>query len=605
MVALFKLSLVKKYRPVVGCNTFMQLGALASLLLISSCTTSKPLQQRERSESLESVVAKQLSPEVQRKFDYFFLEATRKKSLGEYDAAFDLYQHCLSIDPEAAAVLSEISQFYFFLKQPKKGLECLEKAVKNSPDNYWYNQNLASIYQQQGDSIKAIETFERMSDKFTSHQEPLMALLDLYNQSKNYSKAINTLDRLEKKTGKTEQVSMEKFRMYLLMQDNKKAFKEIESLASEYPNDMRYLCILGDVYLNNGKKKEALATYQKVLSIEPDNAQALVSLAGYYDQTGQNQLYKQQIDTVLLNKKVDSDIKIDILRQMIAQSQQTSNDSTHIISLFNKIVDGEREDAQVPMLYVQYLLSKNMEKETIPILNQILNIDPENIAARLQLLSYAIKKNDFQEAIKICEPAIQILPQSLEFYYYLGLAYYQADRIDDAFQVFGKGLKQINDSSDKKLVSDFYSMIGDIYHMKKDDVNAFAAYDSSLVYNPDNTGALNNYAYYLSINKQNLDKAEELSYRTVKAEPNNGTFLDTYAWILFAKGKYTEAKIYMDDAMKKGGDQSEIVTEHYGDVLFMNGDKEAALKYWIKAREMGNKSEILKKKIEKKKFIAE
>ena len=109
----------------------------------------------------------------------------------------------------------------------------------------------------------------------------------------------------------------------------------------------------------------------------------------------------------------------------------------------------------------------------------------------------------------------------------------------------------------------------------------------------------------LSVEKKDLDKAEEMSYKTIKAEPDNNTYLDTYAWILFIKKKYTEAKVYMDDAMKKGGDKSEVVVEHCGDVYYMNGLKEDALKYWIKSREMGNKSEVLKKKIEQKKYIAE
>ena len=151
--------------------------------------------------------------------------------------------------------------------------------------------------------------------------------------------------------------NMEKFRIYLTMEDNKKAFNEIESLAREYPNDMRYLCILGDVYLNNGKPKEAYATYQKILTIEPGNPQALVSMANYYEQTGQNELYEQQIDSVLLNKKVENDIKVDIMRQMIAHSQQTGKDSTRIIPLFKKMTEGEQEDAQISMSLYSSLLN--------------------------------------------------------------------------------------------------------------------------------------------------------------------------------------------------------------------------------------------------------
>ena len=120
-----------------------------------------------------------------------------------------------------------------------------------------------------------------------------------------------------------------------------------------------------------------------------------------------------------------------------------------------------------------------------------------------------------------------------------------------------------------------------------------------------NIGTLNNYAYYLSVERRDLDKAEEMSYKTVKAEPNNATYLDTYAWILFEKGNYAEARIYIDNAMKSDEEKSDVVVEHCGDIYFMTGDVEGALKYWKKALEMGSESKTLKEKIEKKKFIAE
>lgn len=581
---------------------------LMAAMLLFSCSSAKQSAKPAKRQKAKIVAVADidpLAPEARRQYDYYFLEAMRLKQKGEYTAAFKLLQHCLAIDPNAASALYEISQFYLYLKQPQMGLETMERAVKNAPDNYWYKQALAGFYQSNGNFKKAIDVFEDMSVEFTDRQEPLLILVDLYNRVKDYPNVIKTLDRLESSSGKTEQISMEKFRIYLMMGNDKKAFDEIESLSKEYPSDMRYLCILGDVYLNNGKVKEAYDTYQKVLSIEPDNAMALVSMATYYDKMGEKDLYRQQLDTVLLNKKVVPEIKLEIMRQLIVQSEQSDRDSTKIISLFDNVLKQNKDDAQIPMLYAQYLISKKMDKESVPVLYQVLDIDPENIPARLQLLSYAIRNNDYKEAIKICEPALEYSPETLEFYFYLGIAYFQDDRKDDALEVYKKGLTKIDDKSNKQIVSDFYSMIGDIYHEKEMKNEAYAAYDSSLVYNPDNIGALNNYAYYLSVEKRDLDKAEEMSYRTVKAEPNNSTYLDTYAWILFEKGKYAEAKIYMDDAMKNGGGDSDVVVEHCGDIYYMNGEKEEALKYWQKAKEMGSKSETLKKKIEQKKFIAE
>ena len=547
-----------------------------------------------------------LSAEQQRKYDYFFLEAMRMKGKNEYDAAFGLLQHCLDINPTASSALYEISQYYMFLRQVPQGQAALEQAVAFAPDNYWYSQGLVSLYQQQNELDKAAALLEKMVTRFPSKQDPLFSLLDIYSRQEKYNDVISTLNRLEKRLGKNEQLSMEKFRIYLQMKDDKKAFQEIESLVQEYPMDMRYQVILGDVYLQNGKKQEAYDAYQKVLAVEPDNPMALFSMASYYEQTGQKELYQQQLDTLLLNKKVTSDTKISVMRQVIAENEQSSaKDSTQVIELFDRMMKQDMDDPQIPMLYSQYLLSKNMEQEAVPVLEQVVDLDPTNKAARLMLVSAAVKKEDYKQIIKVCEPGIEATPDALELYYYLAIAYHQAEQGDSVLSVCNRALEHITPDTRKEVISDFYSIMGDIYHTKKQMTEAYAAYDSALVYNPSNIGALNNYAYYLSVERRDLDKAEEMSYKTVKAEPNNSTYLDTYAWILFEKGNYAEARIYIDNAMKNDGEKSDVIVEHCGDIYFMTGDVEGALKYWKKALEMGSESKMLKQKIEKKKYIAE
>lgn len=581
---------------------------LSSLLVVlASCGSSRKVAQ-----PLSAVASQvELTPEQQRRYDYFFLESTRYKAKKEYDTAFGLLQHCLAINPSAASALYEISQYYLFLKMVPQGQEALEQAVANAPDNYWYGQALASLYQQQSKQEEAIALLEDMATRFPAKLEPLYGLLNLYNQKENYDKVISTLNRIEGKTGKNEQITMEKFRIYLQMKDNKKAFNEIESLVQEYPMDMRYQVILGDVYLENGKKEEAYDIYKKVLAAEPGNPMALFSLASYYEQTGQKELYEQQLDTLLLTPKVPTETKLEIMRQFIVRSQQADKadkDSLRIISLFDRMMQLDMDDAQIPMLYAQYLLAKEQQEKAIPVLQQVVQIEPANKAARLMLLGEAVRKNDFAQVIKICEPGIEATPDALEFYFYLAIAYNQAERWDDVLEVSRKALTRITDESNKNVVSDFYAIIGDVYHTKEMTKEAYAAYDSALVYNPSNIGALNNYAYYLSVERRELDKAEEMSYKTVKAEPGNATYLDTYAWILFEKGNYAEARIYIDDAIKntKPGEESSVVFEHCGDIYYMTGDVEGALQYWKKADEMGgSESKTLKRKIEKKKYIAE
>ena len=538
------------------------------LFTAAGCGTSNKQKTTRHKVSAQETV---LSPEESRKFDYFFLEAMRMKQKGDLDAAYELLQHCIEINPESGATLYELAKFYLYLGQEEKGEQALKKAVHSNESNFWYKQTLAQYYENKRDFPKAISVYEDMAEQFPDRLEPLLSLTDLYNSTKSYQNVVTTLNRIEELDGKSEQISMEKFRMYLLQGKNDEAFAEIESLAKEYPYDMRYQTILGDVYLNNNKPDEAYNTYRRILKEVPGYAPAIMSLANYYQKTGQDSLYQAQLDTILLNDDVQSDTKMEIMRQAIIQTEQTTKDSTQIVSLFKRILKRPQQNADLSMLCAQYCVSKNMKADATLALKQVIKLDPENTPARLQLIGYALQDEDPDKVI-------------------------------------------VNEKTDKKIVSDFYSMMGDIYHQKGKNAEAYAAYDSSLVYNPDNIGTMNNYAYFLSVERKSLDKAEEMSYRTVKAEPSNATFLDTYAWILFEKGKYTEARIYMEQALQNDPDPSRVLLEHAGDIYYMAGQKEKALEYWKKAdaKPVEKNEEApsekdkqrLKQKIAQKKYIA-
>ena len=152
----------------------------------------------------------------------------------------------------------------------------------------------------------------------------------------------------------------------------------------------------------------------------------------------------------------------------------------------------------------------------------------------------------------------------MAFYYYQGIAYYKQDKLDEALSTFKNGIGVIKDDSNPDIVSDFYAVMGDILHQLGQAEEAFAAYDSCLVWKEDNIGCLNNYAYYLSERGERLSMAEEMSYKTIKAEPKNSTYLDTYAWILYMEERYTEAKIYIDQAVQNLDEKQDnsVILEH-------------------------------------------
>lgn len=544
-----------------------------------------------------------LSAEDQKRFDYFFLEAVNSKLKQDYATAYELLKHALTIHPHSGAAHYEMSQYHLLLGEPQQGILSLEKAVENDPDNYWYAQGLANLYLQQGQEEKATAFIEEMAARFPTHIELQLTLETLYVRSEQYEKAIQVLNTLEQKRGKNEQLTMEKFRIYRQMKQDEHAFKEIESLIEEYPADLHYQVILGDAYMQMGEDKKAYEIYRQVLQKEPNNTAALYSIASYYEFTDQQDLYESTLDALLMNKEVDDGVKLNVMRRLVIQAEQQERDSTQIINRFERVLQHDAENADLTMLYVQYLMAKDMNREAQPVLKRLLEIDPTNNAGRMMMLSEAASAENYPEIIALCESGIDASPEVLEFYYYLAIAYAHEQQNDKVILTCQSALEHTDEESNPEMVSDFYSMLGDIYHTEGQTDKAYESYEKALEFNAQNISVLNNYAYYLSLEKKDLDRAEEMSFKTVKAEPQNGTYLDTYAWVLFVKGNYTQAKLYIDMAMEAEGEKSADVVEHCGDIYFKTGYTEEAIQYWRQAAELGSESTTLKKKISQKKYI--
>ena len=214
------------------------------------------------------------------------------------------------------------------------------------------------------------------------------------------------------------------------------------------------------------------------------------------------------------------------------------------------------------------------------------------------MLRVVIPKEDMDQIVEITTRALTHLPEEPQYYFYLGAAYYQQGKHEEALNVFQEGLE--NSTIPNPLVeSDFYGQIGDLNYFLGNTDAAFESYEKALTLNPQNLPVLNNYSYYLSLERRDLDKAEQMSGITIKAEPLNPTYLDTYGWVMFVQGSYVTAKIYIERAIEYGQeDPSAEVHEHYGDVLYKTGDSEGAMEQWLIARELGDESDELKRKIE-------
>lgn len=569
-------------------------GITIFILLLVSCGSAKRGIQPKMPES-------RLTSEEQRKADYFFLEANRLKNNGKYDAAFDMYVRALETDSLNASALFDMANFYLQLKRGQEAYDLLERAVRISPENYWYNLMYAGLAQNLNRPDKAIAVYNRLIPLYPDKPELNYMLAEVYAQAGEIQKAVDALDRLEESTGLMESLSLEKFKLYQALENDPKAFAEITKLVKAYPHDVRYLVLLGDLYMNAGRQEDAWAAYRQATEQEPDNGYLLVSKANYYNLTGNREGAKKQIVEALKNAKIDIDTKIKILTTYLSLLMQRKEDAAQADELFDMLIDRHPQEEALHKLYADFLLSRQDFKKAAEQLSVAVDLAPTEGDYWLQLMGIAFQDSDYVKAAQIGEKALGYVTDRPEIYFYLGAAYGQSERTEKAIEILKRGIER-TDEANVKLISDFYAQLGDLEHKAGNTVRAYEMYEMALLYNNKNTGVMNNYSYFLSLEKKDLQKAERMIGEAIKLEPNNSTFLDTYGWVFFQQGNYTLAKIYLQSALNKGGDKSPEILDHYGDVLYMTGDEEGALEYWKRALEAGSESVVLKKKIETKKY---
>lgn len=545
-----------------------------------------------------------LSYNDEQRFKYFYFEAVNQQNQEHYDAAFDLYTHCLDINPYAAEVYYALSGYYAELGNDSMSMVTVSKAADLDEENDTYLERLAINYINTGKFDKATDCYERLVKRNKNRSDAFGILLQLYNQQKDYDKMIWTLNRMEQSEGSSEQITLSKMRVYAMTGDKEKELEELQQLAGKHPNDMNYRVMMGNWLLQNDRTDEALGEYEYVLGIEPENQAAQMSMLDYYRAVGNDSLANALQEQLLVNPKTPLQTKISLMRQVVQENEQNGGDSTEVISVFRRILQEPQADSDMLELYAAYMNLKEMPQDSInQVWRQALQITPDNAGVRLQLAQALWSAQQFDDVAALCEEGTEYNPDEIGFYYFLGLSYLQKDDDDATLNAMQRGVSQIDEESNPDIASDFYAIMGDILHKKGRDQEAFAAYDSCLLHKPDNYGCLNNYAYYLSLNRTDLQKAEQMSYRTIKAEPTNATFLDTYAWILFQQERYAEAAIYMEQTLQNDSTPSADVLEHAGDIFAKNEQMDRAVDFWQQAVDAGAESKVLIRKIKLRKYI--
>lgn len=551
------------------------------LLILMSVLVPSVVFARKKTRTREVVAAPlrcELTAEQTLLFDSLYFDALSKDLQSDPVAALSLVDKALEVDSLSAPALFLRSHIYRMQKNPL-ALADAEKANRIDTANYWYGMALGDLYLERGRFDLAIPCIEKVSRQFPEKSDPCYTLAELYLRIDSLNPALQMLDRIEEIDGVNPNLTLQKFYILQRQGQTEAAFAEYDKLIRRFPYDISYRIRLGDLQMKNGMIPQAKETYDEAARIDPDNAYLWIAQSNYYSISGNQAAADTLVHQALLNMNLDIDTKINILTEYlktslrkVAREKQTANDTTAIElpgvdSLFLTVESMHPTSPEVYNLHADYLGAIDRDSLAAVQMRFAADLRPSEQKYWSKLLSYMAQAEDFDHLFATAAEVKALHPSLSDIYLTTAYAYARLEKHDSVAVCYEEALRNI-DKPDASLISSIYGYLGDAYHQIGRHEDAYASYEMALKYNERNFSVLNNYAYFLTIDGGDLNKAEKMAAKVVQEYPDEATYLDTYAWIHYLQGNYMLARFYQQRAIEKAGDNaSPDLMEHYEKIM--------------------------------------
>ncbi len=562
---------------------------LILIIIFLSFSATSQTKRSKRKHKQKELTEKQRYEEAD-----LFAQGIIKKETGNLQEALGLFELALEINPNDAAALYESARVLISMGRSDEGLVAANKAITIDPNNIWYKEYYAKASRINENYDDYVHAYEELVEGNPYDLNFLYELAFAYQFTGDYKNAILSYNKLEDIVGVNERMTIQKVEFHTKLGNPEEGIIEYEKLIATNPDDPRYYALLAEYCTKNNFDEKALWAYKKIVEINPNDPYVHISLADYYDKSGKKDLAFNELKLGLANPELDLKTKINILVGYY-RGVLTDEQKKQALELSEILLTVHKGDPVANTFYASMLYENKEYEKAQPLFREIVKSGDASYVAWEQLLFCDLYLEDNEALANDSEECIDYFPNYPLPYFFAGVGNFQLkDYVKaKAFLESGKEFVVNNNA----LLEQFYSTLGDTYNELESYDASYAAYDKVLKLNPNNTVVLNNYSYYLSLRNEHLDKAKEMSKKSVELDPYNSNNLDTYAWVLYKLEDYKGALEWIEKAYNNSGSASGVVLEHYGDILIKLGEKEEAVKYWKLAREKNDYSEFLEGKI--------
>ena len=540
------------------------------------------------------------SKEQELEYYYAFTEATKQAMFSNYKDAINLYNKCLKYNPNSAATHFQLSNIYFRMGELELAKIFGQKAIKRDDRNIWYYLHLASIYQIQRNIDSTIVVYEKIVDLDKSKTEYLFNLALLYNEKGDYEKALKAIKKVETESGVSERMIYLKHDLYSKLGKRKDAIKELANGIGQFPENINLYGLLAEYYAEIGEYENADSLYECILKKDSVNMNVKLSYADYLLGMGRKDCAFKLYQSTIEDNDISASDKIKIIIPMINDDKIFNNSVGELGSLTEKLKERYLNNEEVRFVCIDFNIKAGNYKNASEDLQFVVNKEPGNLNAWKQLVYIENFISNYDSVISYSDKALNIFSEEVTFFIMKGLALLQKGENSNAIDVLLESQRYALRKEEKIQI---YGYLGELYRNIGNNDQSDNFFEKALEMDKENILIRNNYSYYLALRDTALKKAERLSRLTIEKEPDNATYLDTYAWIIFKMGKAKQALKYIERAVKYDNAGNTEIFEHYGDILFKLSRYGEAIEIWNRIFEKDASNLQLREKLVKAKDL--
>ena len=548
---------------------------------------------------------------------YDFTDGLKRVAIyGDSAAARTLFEKSLASDSDFAPALYELASQYLE-SDPARAIEYARKAYRTDTTSRWYTSIYAQSLIVAGDYDRALPVFRRLIRMDGNNPDNYRILAILYQQRQQPYSAIAVLDSADMRLGKIPYLSALKRHLLVTTRQYDRAIEEAREAYEAAPYEQGNVLSLGQAYAAAGRDSLARATLRRAVEMDSTNVDALAAYADYSSERGDMNEYMAALKLLFANEQFPIERKIGLFRRLTSSRKFYGENYFNIGALASILAIKYPDDKRVVDLYGDHLIAGGDVENALRHFKLHLADEPPQMDYYMAVIDIETYLQRPDSVDRYVQRAVELFPEDPVLYIRKANRLYVKGDYDAAIDAFDEALLYADTDS---LRGQLWGYIGDTYHQiaefasgrserpdsipEKSRVGArtaakrcYEAYETALALYPDNASVLNNYAYYLSLEKRDLERALDMSSRAMALEQGNATFIDTYAWILYELGRYDEARTSMRQALSLDRTESAALPLHYGDILYALGENFMAETYWRKALDLGADKEQVEERL--------